>query len=1299
MGRTSTASSEEFTGSARFAVRRKLGAGGMGIVYAVLDRERGVPVALKTLRRFDGAALYRFKQEFRALADVNHPNLVALHELINDGERWFFTMELVDGFRFTDYINQELESAIAETQPGLPQESDAKPRREFVRQDRLLDGTEPSRADEAKLKRALVQLSAGLTALHQADKLHRDIKPSNVLVTHKGRVVILDFGLATELSAQRKTKLREQFVAGTAEYMAPEQAAGLPLSPASDWYSVGVMIYECLTGVRPHRGDPRSVLIEKQRRDPMPPSTLVSNVPADLEELCMALLHRDPMVRPDGDDIVRQLGSDRRRLSMVSWSYPSTDGELPLVGRDRHMATLELSFSDVQQGRPTTVFVHGSSGMGKTTLVRSFLERVRERGDAFVFLSRCHERESVPYKAVDGLVDDLSRHLLRLPLGKMQEILPVNMNALARLFPVLLEVCALVDVPADAHLLSPDPNELRLKGFNALKILLARLSAEKPVVLFVDDLHWGDGDSAALIAHLMRPPETPRVCLVACYRTEETAVPALVERMIGEDEPSGAFQEWRDYEVRIRELEVEPISRDESFQLALGLLTTSGPHAMARATDIVDEARGNPFFVQELARHAKAQIDSAAGSASGVDTTSSISLEAVLAGRLAQLPKDARHLLELISVAGRPVAQGLILRSAGQPPGGRVAINVLRSTHFVRTRGASDGDAIEVYHDRIRHAVIGALEARHLASRHAALAVALQQSGEGDAETLAHHFRGAGQPVAAAGFAEQAAANAARALAFDQAARLYRLTIELHADGAVQQALSAPTGGVEPALQSNSGVRDRARLQERLAASLANAGRGADSAQAYLEAAKGAQEAEARELRRRGAEQLLRSGRVDEGLEVLRAVLEGVGLELARTPQQALRSLLTRRAQLRLRGIKFVEKDVSEIPPAELTRIDTCRAVAAGLSTVDNIRGADFQTRHLLLALKAGEPYRIARALATEAAYAANAGGPGSRRAKELLESARKLAERIRQPHALGLVEAIEGIVAYEEGRYAAARRHLETAELTFRERNTGVHWELETSQLFGLMSLAHLGQLSELDDRVSTLLEEAQARGDIYADTNFSIGYPNLAWLIRDNPEGARRVVVDALKRWSRQGFNAQHYYALLANAHIDLYTGDGSLAFLRMRDNWPAMSRSLLLRVQFLRIEALWLRSRAALAAAMLTTKRQRTKFLGSAEADAKRIARERMRWSDPIVDLLMAGVLVQRGDSIGAIRHLRDAIDGLRENDMALCAAIAKRRLGNLLDDDEGAALRIASDRFMQDQGVRNPARLADVFAPGF
>ncbi|HEX4460283.1 MAG TPA: serine/threonine-protein kinase, partial [Polyangia bacterium] len=418
-----------FLGSTRFAIQRRLGMGGMGVVYQAFDRDRNQVVALKTLRDMDAATVVRFKREFRALADVSHPNLVSLYELVAVETHIFFTMELVPGQTFLRWARGGNEddpdpldgdtvqlSAIVFDQPETDSTSPGKrghltPRPRAPQPKAAPVSSEPAAAlDLARLRPALQQLAEGVAALHAFGMLHRDLKPSNVIVTRDGRVKILDFGLVTDLTGDAGV---EDALVGTAAYMSPEQGARLALTPASDWYAVGVMLYEALTGRLPFVGSSTDVLMDKQQFEPPSPRELVSDAPQDLTALCVELLRRDPELRPLGREVLRRLGSGTAAIRTATGRSSSRSSVF--VGREAHADALEAALAEVRRGKAVVEFVHGTSGMGKSALVRRFLDALEEDQAAVVLTGRCYERESVPYKAVDSLVDGLSQYLSRLP--------------------------------------------------------------------------------------------------------------------------------------------------------------------------------------------------------------------------------------------------------------------------------------------------------------------------------------------------------------------------------------------------------------------------------------------------------------------------------------------------------------------------------------------------------------------------------------------------------------------------------------------------------------------------------------------------------------------------------------------------------------------------------------------------------------------------------------------------------------------------------------------------------------------
>ena len=313
----------------RYELLRRIGAGGMGVVYAALDRERGRRVALKTLRKLEASSLYRLKHEFRAAAGVIHHNLVALYELVSDADQWFITMEYVEGVSFSDYVRSDMHERPDDTVHAAGDETIAGGEQHITQAD-----APPPRApvlDIDRLRDALAQLVSGVNALHAAGKLHRDLKSSNVLVTRSGRLVILDFGLISDRGPAPIDVTFDDGILGTPAYMSPEQAAGRPVTAASDWYAVGVMLYEALTGRLPFIGTTLKILSAKQQHDPLPVHEFAPEAPEDLAELCMGLLRRDPSARLTGADLLHRIADvpllQRRLMSSPSTQVPT------LVGR------------------------------------------------------------------------------------------------------------------------------------------------------------------------------------------------------------------------------------------------------------------------------------------------------------------------------------------------------------------------------------------------------------------------------------------------------------------------------------------------------------------------------------------------------------------------------------------------------------------------------------------------------------------------------------------------------------------------------------------------------------------------------------------------------------------------------------------------------------------------------------------------------------------------------------------------------------------------------------------------------
>ncbi|MBW3671684.1 MAG: protein kinase, partial [Acidobacteria bacterium] len=752
----------EFRGNERFSIVRRIGQGGMGVVYEAFDRERQMKVALKTILAMEPTRLHKFKQEFRNFTDIAHPNVAALYELLSDGETWFFTMELVDGVDFLEYV---FDGFSKTSNPGLsfseatsihhqmpPKDEESRAEKIPSRKVTLFS----NRTHFDRLRGVILSLAEGVNALHEAGRIHRDLKPSNVLVSRDRRVVVLDFGLATTTSVEVGQHVQEDKISGTISYMSPEQMSiDVNLTPASDWYSVGTMLYQALTGRLPFTGKLGVVVRSKRMLHPPPPSTYAEGVPPDLEELCMEMLRRDPESRPDGMEILRRLGGNARRTVRMR-----TDSG-PLVGRSDQLRRLSDAVVETRARRTVVAFVHGRSGAGKTFLVNRFLAENAGSTDVEIFLGRCFEAETVPYKSLDSLIDSLARYLARSPLSR--DLAPRDVHALTKLFPVLRQVTAFEQVPLTA-LEVPNQRELRRRAVGALRELLIALSQRLTLVLCIDDLQWGDMDSAHVLLELLRQPGAPRLLLLGVYRSEYAATSEPLRMLLQADLQGG--DTWR------LDLPVESLSMEESRDLA-AMLLEGVENRDERAEAIARESGGIPYFIHELALHALEHPGL------GVESSRRISLTEVLSRRFETLPEESRHVLEVIAVVGRPLRRGDVFRATNLSPEARGAFSQLRGSSMIRSTGSADDDTVEVYHDRIRETMVEILPSDRKKLHYSSLASTLEEAGGYDPETVAICFRGSGQLDKAGDYYERGATQAADALAFARAANLYQLSLDL----------------------------------------------------------------------------------------------------------------------------------------------------------------------------------------------------------------------------------------------------------------------------------------------------------------------------------------------------------------------------------------------------------------------------------------------------------------------------------------------------------------------------------------
>jgi hypothetical protein len=570
--------------------------------------------------------------------------------------------------------------------------------------------------------------------------------------------------------------------------------------------------------------------------------------------------------------------------------------------------------------------------------------------------------------------------------------------------------------------------------------------------------------------------------------------------------------------------------------------------------------------------------------------------------------------------------------------------SVLRVASFARAASQRQEEQLEPYHDRVRTAVAGRLSREQSAELHARLAEALETDGSSDPRLLVFHLEAGGELARAAMLAEKAAAAATAALAFDRAAELYGTALRLGEPGRDQ----------------------RRRLFELQGDALAATGRCAEAADAYLAAIGPEDDASRRiEFRRRAAEQLLISGDVERGLAELRTVFAEVGLHLPATQSGAIASLLWSRFRLQVRGLRWKPRDANLIRPRDLQLLELQRAVAVGLSHVEYLRGADFNLRCLLLAMRTGQPAHVANSLLLLAPLRAAEGVKRRARVDRLLAEARRITDALDDPSLRERVTGAAGLCEYMMGGFAECLPRLEAADAALRELGGSV-WQANNYRLFTIFALHYLGRYHELEAHLERYEREAR-RGDRWMESALGRGR-NILWLAHGEPEKVVRALAEEWIPPDTGFMQVHHWYRVLVRTALALHTRDAT-QLAELHPLLEAVERAPLMRMQIARSEHHWACGRLALVEGDDREVQRRI----------RKLAKEKVGYCDARAALLMGG--------LNPTKEALDATVAVCESrGMKVLAELARHQRG----DEKGTA-------WLRSMGVRDPDGAARMLAP--
>jgi eukaryotic-like serine/threonine-protein kinase len=723
----------------RYRLQQQLGRGGMGIVFRATDEQLEREVAVKVLPEADSSpgARERLLREARAAAALNHPAIVSVYDVGEQGGIPFFVMELVEGSNLHD----------------------APP------------------VDLAEIVRVASRICDALEHAHEHGVVHRDLKPDNVLLagtTEPREVKLADLGVAVHAGGVRHAT-ETGAVFGTVAYMAPEQALGETVDGRADLYGLGVVLYELVTGRLPFTGArPLEVVSQHVHAPVVPPRALRPSLPAGLDAVIVRLLAKQPGLRFAN-------AAETRAALAVSLS-DGAGGQSPdataamaildalsrgkLVGRAEELAEARDLWRRARAGATHCLLVSGEPGAGKTRLARELLIQAALDG-ALVLTGACYEYEAAtPYlpfaEAFRRLVRDERDDV------KLRELLGDAAPRMAKLAP---QIESRLGPFAERQELAP--HEERLLFVDAVATVLRGAARARGVLVYVDDLHWADASSLWLLGHLLRGLRGERVLFAASYREME----------LDRSHPlSAALVEWNRERLSTR-IALKRFGPKETREQLSALLGEAVSAEFAGA--VHKETEGNPFFVEEVL---KALIEQGAVRLEAGhwkrDEVASLaipqSVKAAIGHRLDRVSPDCTEMLRAAAVLGKTFEFRELCSIAGDR-GEDALLDAVDAAVSAQLLQPGREESFAFTHDKIREVLyeeLNPIRRRRLHKRTADGLERLSRQQPVPAEKLAHHFIEAGEHERGLVWAKQAGADAQRMFAYDEAIAAYGRALE-----------------------------------------------------------------------------------------------------------------------------------------------------------------------------------------------------------------------------------------------------------------------------------------------------------------------------------------------------------------------------------------------------------------------------------------------------------------------------------------------------------------------------------------
>ena|GEM_PF-2065554 len=659
--------------------------GGMGNVFRALDMRRGTLVAIKVMRRDDAWSIHQFNQEFRTLAQIRHPNLVRMYDAFSEGGLRYFSMELVAGSNLSRWALENRHS------------------RHFFDRLRLF----------------FRQLISVIHHLHQHGVVHRDIKPSNILLRSPRAVVLLDCSLVQRwpMPPSPEASLDGENIAGTLCYMAPEVLQRKPAIPASDWYSLGVCLFELLTGEYP---SPKEGDIQDHQRDiDQKLYELAPLTPSDLRQLCQSLLRYNPSDRPTGTMISQVMGAP---------SLEPIRSIKPLIGRGPIVAAVrnQLDFSTAKN-RFTVLY--GEPGIGISALMNQVSSSMVFI-DSNLLLRCCGYREDkTPFNIVSQIVNQLIDRLRLIDRNEWYPLFLRYAPSIGSHFPEVLIDSHTRDLLSAEHSLSD--------SLSSLTALLEQLSCHRSIILAIDDLQWCDRDSLQYLKNQIVSSARFQGKILGGYICSSTRTTDNARNFV---KPSDL--QYIEQQAEVCSIFIPPLALDDMRRLLTELTVSTQMLNEKQLQDIFTAANGNPARLNHIARYVAFNFEHPGD----MNAEFRNSIQVWQRTQLDALSQTARKITQFLACSSDSLKLITLERLLKTHPDQlQVAQEELEKSRWIVSTESSDGIALYLADSNLRPIILDTCSPALIKRRHQRLAQCLITLHDSPWLRIGFHYESCGR--------------------------------------------------------------------------------------------------------------------------------------------------------------------------------------------------------------------------------------------------------------------------------------------------------------------------------------------------------------------------------------------------------------------------------------------------------------------------------------------------------------------------------------------------------------------------